>query len=159
LCSDRQAEWGFVKTKCALCSYSIRDEDVVVAKQGDLFHKPCWLLVESRTLIADSRRLQKLSRQHIETAKNSLRARSNRRVGRKPLPAEASVGTTIRIVTVLLRDRTQVYCCPCLAEMLALPGQQLREGAQALVLAAQIRLKVGRCTNCGRRSDVLELTV
>jgi hypothetical protein len=145
--------------KCALCSYSIRDEDLVVAKQGDLFHKPCWLLVESRTLIADSRRLQKLSRQRIATAKNRLRAQSNRRVGRNPLPVEASVGTTIRIVTVLLRDMTQAYCCPCLAQMLALPEQELREGAHALVSAAQIRLNVGHCTNCGLRSDILKLAV
>jgi hypothetical protein len=38
---------------CALCRYAIRDEDPIVVEQADVFHTPCWLRIESKTLVAN----------------------------------------------------------------------------------------------------------
>jgi len=148
---------GAPEKKCALCSYPIRDADPVVVEQGDLFHTPCWRLIESNTLIVDSRRLQRRSQQRIKAAKS--RIRQVRSISREAALAEGAVGTMIRIVTVLLRNVPKVYCCRCLAEMLTLPEQQLREGAQTLVLQAQLEVDQAQCAGCGRESDVLQLAL
>jgi hypothetical protein len=69
------------------------------------------------------------------------------------------VGTLIRIVTILLRDWPKAYCCRCLSEMLNLPEQQIREGAQTLVLQAQLGLRQAPCAGCRHDADVLQLTI
>ena len=72
-CERRALTIVYVPIKCARCSRTIDEPDLVTAR-GDRFHRHCWQIVESAKRMADSRQMARLSHELVRRSLERLKS-------------------------------------------------------------------------------------
>src|SRR5262249_9148975 len=71
-CGRRALTIVYVPLKCARCSRTIDEPDLVI-ERGDRFHAHCWQIVESAKRMADSRQMARLSQELVRRSLERLK--------------------------------------------------------------------------------------
>jgi len=73
-CGRTTVTIAYVPVKCARCSQTIDDVDLVI-ERGERFHRQCWQILQSLSRIADSRQMARLSQELIRGSRDRLKSR------------------------------------------------------------------------------------